>query len=396
MKATAVAIAFGLALTHFAAAQDAVQDPDPQPLTDKKYKWEDFLTDSASGAVTAAGMLGLSGENVTSVENVRALVFALPALGSSDSDQTIGLSITPARTGFAPMNLQSYANSFAMRLLGSLTLGYARGPTTIENVDFDRSAFSIDTNAFFRREDDVIVAYAAGFAKCGVLQQAAPSGPPTSAAPIAPAAPGTPATPGAVSSEESGPQTPGAASPAEAAAIRARADKCRGIITTQVNSRWNRSQLSISYGEAEIRIKDHTKPRESFGRTLAISAIYGFGNSVESSRGYALVVNYRRTEKEPILTTLALPQSVFKDSSLFVARLSGGNDRSRIFAEFSDVGSHDITASQRAFKSALGIDVRAFEGTWLNFRVGKQRRIDGTDTETGSLLSITYSPKALL
>ena len=54
--------------------------------------------------------------------------------------------------------------------------------------------------------------------------------------------------------------------------------------------------------------------------------IYGFGNSADGSRGFAVSANYRRTEKEPVLNTLALPQTTFKDSSLLVARLTGGSD----------------------------------------------------------------------
>jgi len=406
--------AIGALACTCALGQEAAKDDDPKPLTDKKYEWKDFLTDTSSGAVTASGMLGISGENVTSIENVRSLVVALPSLGSSDSDQTIGLSITPARTGITPMNLQSYADSFAMRLLGSLTLSYARGPTEIEGVEYDREAYAIDTNAFFDDDDDVIIAYAKAFktdASCRqILQAEKPADPPTAGVPspavpeapatlAGPAASATPAAAPATSGETA--ETPGSVVPKEApadhaVAVKKRAAACKEKITKSVTSRWNRSQLSLSYGDARIRIKDNTKSRESLGRTFAVSVVYGFGNSKEKSGSFAVTANYRRTEKEPVLNTLAAAQTVFKDSSLLVAQLKFGNDTSRVFAEFSDARSHDITASQRAFKRALGIDVRAFEGTWLNLRIGKQRRVDGTDDETGSLLSITYSPKALL
>jgi len=400
----ALLFAAGILACTCAIGQEAVKDDDPKPLTDKKYEWKDFLTDTTTGSVSASGMLGISGENVTSIENVRSLVVALPSLGSSDSDQTIGLSITPARTGITPMNLQSYADSFAMRLLGSLTLSYARGPTEIEGVEFDREAYAVDTNAFFDDDDDVVVAYAKAFktdpACREILQSERPSAAPPAADPP-PNAPMAPAAPtGAVAPAETE-ETPGAARPAEApdelaAAVKKRAAACKEKITKAVTSRWNRSRLSLSYGDARIRIKDNSKSRESLGRTLAVSVVYGFGSSKENSGGFAVTANYRRTEKEPVLNTLATAQTVFKDSSLLVAQLKFGNDTSRVFAEFSDARSHDITASQRAFKRALGIDFRAFEGTWLNIRIGKQRRIDGTDDETGSLLSITYSPKALL
>lgn len=134
----------------------------------------------------------------------------------------------------------------------------------------------------------------------------------------------------------------------------------------------------------------------SFGRTLAVRVIYGFGNAADATRGYALTANYRRTEREPVHASITLPETAFKNSSLLVGRLTGGSDAMRIFAEFSNARSREVTASQRAFKRALGMDFRAFERTWLNLRIGKQRTIDGATTETGSLLSLTYSPKAVL
>ena len=54
------------------------------------------------------------------------------------------------------------------------------------------------------------------------------------------------------------------------------------------------------------------------------------------------------------------------------------------------------TASQRAFTRALGLDLRVQEDLWLGLRFGRQRKIDGSGTEIGSLLSLSYSPTGLL
>ena len=67
-----------------------------------------------------------------------------------------------------------------------------------------------------------------------------------------------------------------------------------------------------------------------------------------------------------------------------------------MYIEVSDARSREITASQRAFKQALGLDYRITDGAWINLRVGKQRTVDGTDDETGTLFNVSYSPEALL
>ena len=64
--------------------------------------------------------------------------------------------------------------------------------------------------------------------------------------------------------------------------------------------------------------------------------------------------------------------------------------------EASNAKSDQITASQRVFKSAFGIDYRVSDGVWLNFRLGKQRKIDGTGDEIGSFFGLSVSPSALL
>jgi len=33
---------------------------------------------------------------------------------------------------------------------------------------------------------------------------------------------------------------------------------------------------------------------------------------------------------------------------------------------------------------------------WFNFRLGQQRKVDGTGNEVGSLFRLSYSPSALL
>ena len=386
----------GLLLVGFhvaARAQTAPATPDVTNVLDavgikgiqqEDDRWGNFLTDTSATSVSAAGMLGITGESVANIENVRNLTVALQGLASNDSGQTLGLSITPARTSLAPMNLADYAQTLAMRLLGSLTLSYAQGPITIEDVEYKRNAYAIDANYFIFDKDDPVIAYGLRVPKCDLFGEtasgdAAPSGPPG----------GAPSA-----GDGNGPRPAGDASAEETAAVGKRIAKCHQ--ETEAALRWNRSQISLSYGDAHIQLKDNSKPEESLGRTLAVSFVYGFDGVRYFEENYALTVSYRHSNDEPVLATLAQPTTVFKDSSLFVARLTGGSRTSRVFLEFSNARSHDITASQRAFKQALGIDYRLLETAWLNVRVGKQRTVNGTDSETGTLFTVSYSPQALL
>jgi hypothetical protein len=380
-------IAGAVALCGVSLGAIAADAPDATEVfkSEGDDNWADYLTDYAAAPISASGILGISGESVTVIENVRSFGFAVSGLTSGTASEGVGLSITPARTSIVPMNLSSYAQSWAMRLLGSLTVSYAQGDATIADLDYERTAYAIDTNSYFAGADDPILAFANSDCVTKILDQ-------TTARPLtAPAAPAAAPPPG----RSDGPMVPQEnRDAAEVAAIRGRAEACR--TETLAALPWNRSQISLAYGEGRIKPKDGSKGEDSLGKSLAVGIIYGFDHFEALKENYALSLNYRQTDDEPVLDTLAQPQTVFKNSSLFVGRLSGGSDSHRLFFEMSNARSHDITASQRAFKQALGLDLRIFEGTWLNVRIGKQRKVDGTDDETGTLVSLSYSPKTLL
>ncbi len=364
-------------------------------------KWKEFLADWSPAPVSASAMLGLSGESITTIDNKRNLTVALQGLLSNDPANALGIAITPARTSLAPMDLADYAehgwSGVFARFLGNLTLSYAQGPIQLEEVDYKRKAYAVDTNFYFNRLDDPAIAYAEAYKQleCWPFEPVKPEGP------LGPLDTSGPA--------DEGPKVlKGKDAPAD---VSARMDKCREKAEAAVNERWNRSQMSIAYGEAHIRPKDDSRPEESLGKTLSVTVVYGFdfprsppadGEKTGKpkfgslSKNYALTVNYRRSTDEPVLATLTQPQVTFRDSSLFIARLAGGTAETRIYIEVSNAKSHEITASQRAFKQAVGLDYRIVEGTWLNLRVGKQRTVDGTDDETGTLFSVSYSPEALL
>jgi hypothetical protein len=392
MKLTRIA-PLGCALllsTDACFAQDA-QELFSKLTGDGEKAWSAYLLDNAPGSVSAAGILDITGESVTTIENVRDVVVAAKGLGSGESKGVLALSITPARTSLTPMNLSTYANSWPARLLGSLTIGYAQGDATISSVDYERRAVSAETSIFLDpKADDPVVAYAEAIKKgegdCAILRAEAPAQPAVPAAPTVPAAPATP--------NSDGPAVPATASQDHATAVIARARSCRkGVIDAM---RWNRSQFSISYGTGWIKSKDDGGRQEKLGRTLVATLNYGFDHLPALSKKASAAITYRRSQDEPVLESLQAPSILKTDTSLATFRLTYGSDKVRGLAEVSDSRSQDITVSRRKFKQAIGLDLRIFEATWVNFRFGKQRKIDGTADEYGSLFTLSYSPTALL
>lgn len=373
-----LAVACGFAPASF--AQQSIFERTLGPAA--KADWSQFLADTSTGSISAAGMLGVPGDSITTIENVRDIVVAVKGLGSGESKPVFGISVTPARTSIVPMDLATYADSRAARLLGSLNFGYAQGNATLAGADYERRAVSIETNLFFRADDDPVVAYARAVEKgegnCAVLQQAPPSGPPTSAPPTG----------------GEGPAVPAEAPKADADEIRQRARACREA--TIKSLRWNRSQVSLTYATGWIKPAAGGRPEESLGRTAVAGLTYGFDGIKGVENRLAASITYRRTTDEPVLSTLQGPATIATDTSLAIFRLTGGSETIRVLAEVSNVESTQVTASQRTFKQALGLDIRLHEGTWLNLRIGKLRNIEGTADETGSLLSLSYSPTALL
>lgn len=381
-----------LFLTAVFATPVYPQDQSPKELFDKTFgtnaskNWADYLVDTSSGSVSASGMLGVAGDSIHTVENVRDVVVAVKGLGSSASKTALGLSITPARTSFTPMNLTTYAKegNWPARLLGSLTLGYAQGNAAIAGKDYERRAVSVETSMFLDSNDDPVIAYAravaGGQGECNILQSAMPD--------TAPGAPATASTSGA-----EGPAKPAVAPQGEADAARKRADACRE--KTLKGLRWNRSQISASFAAGWIKPGDDSRGQVSLGRAAVVGITYGFGDA-NAKTSSALSLALRRTTAEPVLNTLQAASIENKNSSLAVMRFTGGSKTFRGLVEASNAKSVQVTASERTFKSAVGFDLKVYEAMWVNFRIGQQRKIDGTGNEVGSFLSISYSPSALL
>jgi hypothetical protein len=390
-----------LLCTSFAMAAEGNDAVKPETILENlkgKISLGELLTDHAPGSVSASSMLGISGDSISTVENVRDVVVSLKGLSSNGAKATLGISVTPARSSLAPMDLSTYASGSHWRLLGATTASYAQGDATIEGKQFERRALSIETSLFWHEKDDPVLAYAFGIRDgvgpcANIIETANPVG--SAADALKPAKPAQPS--GRVTQDDAA-RPPGTVTGPKADEVKKRAIECRDTVIKAL--RWNRSQSFASLATGWIKPTDGSSKQESLGRAAVVGLTYGF-DEVEfmglKDRA-ALTVSYRKTWEEPILSSLVTGPVQVKDSSLLVARLTGGSDRFRALVEGSNVQSRDeATPSQRAFKAALGVDVKLpYEGLWVSLRVGRQKTVTGDDTEIGSLLNISYSPTALL
>jgi hypothetical protein len=365
---------------------------------------EDLLVDSAAGTVTAAGLAGVDSDSVAVIENVRD--FALIFGGFGKDTKGFGLAITPARTTmpFPAITLQNYAKPSAHidRLLGALTFSYAQGKSDLAGKSYTRNAYAVGSSAFWSPEDDPLVAVAnakectaAAFDKISDkpsitadeakllldLKRKSESGDLNAKA--------IPSKwdrkDGRIDSDQ------------EKAALNA-FNACAAELLVEHGKKWNRSRYSFSYVEGSIKATEGGGGSSNLGRTFAFNLLYGFDGIGALKDRAAVSVTARRSQKEPIVSTLGSTALQTKNTTLLAIRFAGGSSTFRALIEASKVqsASSDIALSERVFKQAIGLDYRITKGVWLNLRSGKQRKLSGEGDETGSLLTLNWSPSALL
>ncbi len=399
-----------------------------------------LLVDSSAGSVSAAGLAGVDTEVLSVIENVRDFSLLLNVLDKNS--QAVGVAITPARTTspFPRITLDEYANSkyaFFNRLLASVTLSYAQGKAEINSTNFTRTAYAIATSAYFDPDDDPVVAIAKA-KKCGraalaeiddrvglptandadraVLEAKAQLGDIEAAKMLAimddEAAKAAAARKALEEKAKQGDKEAAKElkdseiADAKAARVNAEAEKaaldafntCATAILEEHGKKWNRSRFSISYAAGSVKPTDGGGSSVKLGKTAALNVLYGFDGVPTLKDSAALTLTARRSIDEPVLDTLGTADVKFKSTTLYAARLAGGSSIFRGIAEVSNSNesSQDVTFLQRTFRRALGIDYRVAKGVWLNLRYGKQRKVDGDGDEDASLLTLNWSPSALL
>ena len=348
ITAVLLAACSGTALAQ-AAAPDAAD----------KGKIGYFLAYFAPTDVSAAGFLGLSGDAVTVVENPKGLGVALSGLGTAGS--SLGLSITPARTAWAPMSmtLGTYKASRLNRLLGASTFSYAQGSGTVAGVDLQRRALAYSTHLYFNAKEDPVLA---GL-ECPWTTDLIP--------------PGT--------------------SQAETERLlkKPNADflACVSKAQAAAQKNWNAARLSLALGRGWVRPADGSGSVQSLGSKLSFGMTYGFDAAGLKMMASAVA---SRTTDAPVLKTLVTGPLQTSAKSLAGLRLTGGSDTLRTHVEASRSSSSDVSASERVFRQALGLDYRLSDGLWLGLRAGKMRKVDGQGQEAVTLATVNFSPKSTL
>jgi hypothetical protein len=168
------------------------------------------------------------------------------------------------------------------------------------------------------------------------------------------------------------------------------AKQCVDAAATKAADKWNASQVSYTLGAGWVQGAAADAPRLSLGRSLNLSAaLYAGPNALAN-------LTLKRTNKAIDTDTLATTP-VYKGSTLAAARWTFGHgDKAGLFvlAEISNAKSSSGTVDNSAFKAALGLDKRLWDGGWLEFRIGRKRSIDTGKDSTVGLLNLKVAPGA--
>lgn len=356
-----------------------------------------FQVDAAPGTVSAADLLGLEGDQLSTLENPRdfTLLFKL-ARGNVG-----GLAVTPARTSLLPLSVQAYHDSWAARLWGGTTFAVAQGQATVGGHDYRQRAWSVETTVHLQpHRDDPLVVY------WDLLRQADANPGDTSNSclvmqPVRPDDAGTPsagaaAAPATVPAAATAPPAPVVPAPGPdelAASMQARADACRDHVTTRL--RWNPSRLWLSVADGRYQAVDGSGGSQGLGRRVVLGVSLGLGGAGARTAGL-LTLAARHSTGEPTLDTYDAAEPTRRSTKLLTFRAAVGSRSGRFLLEASNHHDASPTAQARTYKRAFGADLRLREGIWLNLRAGKQRRLDGQGDETGSTLGISLNPDALI
>lgn len=349
--------------------------------------------DTAPGAVSAIGRLGIDGDQVVAVDNPRDLSLAIKP---TKDGSAFGISFTPARSAIAPMSIATYHGSTWARLLAGTTLAWAQTTTTVNDKAYRQRAFSLETSIYLQPEkDDPAVLYWNALKAADVNKPDDPCVLIPAQNPVATAAaPNGPAAPAVVGEGVAKPAT----APAEGDAalkdgLDKRADACRK--KALAGARWNASRAWASIVDGRYSPQSGGGSSRGLGKTLVLGASWGFGDA-GAARASSLTLAGRKTWDEPTLATLDAASPTRQDSWLVTLRGAYGSATQRVLVEASRLKSDDPTATTRTFKRSLGIDMKIGSGTWLILRTGKQRRVDGNGDESGSSVSLSLSPTELL
>lgn len=324
-----------------------------------------YLADTGGGAVSASNLVGVDGSAITEVQSSQDLILAFKPFASSKSSKNgFGFAISPFRTTLLPMSAQNYRENNFYRFLGGTTLSYAENPVSIDSIGYRKSGFSIDSSYYWNRGQDPVVLAKDAFDRCDItaaLQR--------------------------IGTAKSDVEAKAAQKEATTLAIKCIDDEIAA------KALWNATRFSVSLGSGWIKADAENGGKEKLGTFFTLNGIFNTGAQS------ALYVMARRSSDELDQKTLKSGVLASSNSTLVAARFTYGSQDDqgswKVLAEISNAKSDSVTESSRVYKHALGIDKRIMKGTWIEFRVGKNRTFDGKTTETTSLLNLKISPSEL-
>ena len=336
-----------------------------------------YLVDVSPGPVEAGAIVGLSGSAITDVQSAKDFVVALNPFSTKDAKSGFGLAVTPARTAILPMSGQTYATGNPLALmLGSATLSYAENAAEVSKVSYRKTAYSLSTMLYLAPDkDDPVFLGAKAFSTCAdrvtfemerftankELEKAKESGDDTKV-------------------QVAQIKVDDALKKGTQAAIACSKAK-------EFTTRWNATKFGLSLGQGWIQ-GDAGGPRHPLGKRVTLSGI------VNSGADSAVYLTLQRVANEVDLTTLAT-SPVLKSSSLAAARFtfgSSGTANQRLLAEISNAKASKATSANSAFRYALGLDQKVFDGLWLELRVGKKRITETGKDESVALFNLNFAP----
>lgn len=369
MARTLLWIACAAAIAGSALAQDkpAAAAADKSAPKDRLYE---YTSDFSAGTVSAGGIVGLSQSAIEEVQSSQDLVVALKPLASGQSKTGYGIALSPFRTALMPMSGSDYLRpgyeGTKNRILGQLTLSYAENGAQIAGTNWRKSAFSADTSYYIHVEDDPVYWGAEAFKKCEARQKL----------------------------ELKRAETLFEDEKADVSELDKKIIEAHKtcIDNAKNSARWNADRIQVSLGGGRIRRDDGQAGHESLGRSFTLAGMMSAGKQG------AVQLAWRRTSREVDLATLGTGTVGHKSSRLVALRYTygseDGNGDTKVLAEMSNAKDNEVTASNAVYKRAFGLDKKLTKGMWLQFRVGKNRTLDGTTTQTTALAQVSFAPSA--
>ena len=294
-----------LALALIAGAASAAEQAADEKLPPTI---KDFLADPTAGAVSAAGIIGLSKTVVQQIESSRDLLLAVQPFVSGDVGTGVGFAVTPGRTTIAPMSAYKYRFGGPLqRIVGSATFSVAQNTKDISSIKYKQTSYALDSSWYWdEKQDPIVVAHDAhdncssAEAKKNLEARTALEGRRVETPPI---------------SDEDYKKERTRLSEGLSAAYKA----CvKSALTELKKTAWNATRFSVSLGAGTIQAPNGGASH-SLGKMLTFNGV--FGPSANSAFLFSL-----RTVRDAVDTTTLVSTPAFKKSSLVALRYTLGSN----------------------------------------------------------------------